>query len=105
MSELVAYVGAALLAAATIPQAGRLWRTRRAEQFSWGFILLNFAGITVLAWYSGVIREWALLTVNSVTGAFWALAFMVKVARETVDPHPGIFVEAREDFRVLYERV
>jgi uncharacterized protein with PQ loop repeat len=77
--SLVAATGACLLAAATLPQAVRLLRTREADDFSWAFSTLNFAGLALLAVRSFVIEEWAFLAVNTVTTLFWGLVLLVKL--------------------------
>lgn len=76
----MAYVGGALLTAATVPQAWRLWRTRDAGAFTWGFVLLNTVGILLLAWRSWEIGERAFLVLNVTTAAFWALVAWCKLA-------------------------
>lgn len=79
MTEAWAYAGAALLVAATLPQAARLLRTRRADDLAWSFIGLNFGGIAFLAIRSAELGEAAFLAVNLVTCAFWGLAAVVKL--------------------------
>ncbi|HVM44300.1 MAG TPA: hypothetical protein VM582_00090 [Candidatus Thermoplasmatota archaeon] len=68
-----------------LPQALRLARTRSARDFAWSFILLNLAGLVLLAARSGAIREWSFFAVNLVGAAFWALALLVK-ARHAAAP-------------------
>jgi uncharacterized protein with PQ loop repeat len=78
--SLVATTGACLLAAATLPQAVRLVRTREADDFSWAFGALNFAGLALLAARSFVIEEWAFVAINTITTLFWGLVLLVKLA-------------------------
>lgn len=78
MAEVWAYAGAALLAAATLPQAARLLRTRRADDLAWPFIGLNAVGIGFLALRSAELGEAAFLAVNLLTAGFWVLAAGVK---------------------------
>lgn len=78
MSELVAYAGATLLGVATLPQAAKLLRQRRADDFGWAFTLLNVAGLAMLAMRALVIEEWAFFAINALTTAFWGLAVGVK---------------------------
>ena len=80
MSEAWAYAGAALLFLATLPQAARLLRTRRADDLAWTFVVLNAVGIALLAWRSWEIGETAFLALNLSTVAFWARVAMVKLA-------------------------
>lgn len=79
MSTLAA-LGALLLGTATLPQAVRLLRTRRADDFGWTFSTLNAAGLALLAARSWVIEEWAFLAINTVTTLFWLLVLAVKLA-------------------------
>ncbi|HVE53347.1 MAG TPA: hypothetical protein VNB23_08175 [Ramlibacter sp.] len=78
MTEAWAYAGAALLAAATLPQAARLLRTRSAADFGWSFVLLNAAGLAFLAVRSAELGEVPFLLVNALAFAFWSLAATVK---------------------------
>lgn len=78
MSEALAYAGALLLLVATLPQAVRLLRTRRADDLAWSFVLLNAAGIALLALRSQEIGETAFLALNVGTALFWLLAALVK---------------------------
>jgi hypothetical protein len=80
LSEAWAYLGGALLVAATVPQAAHLLAKRRADDLSWPFVLLNAAGISLLAARSAVIGETAFLAVNLVTASFWGLAAAVKLS-------------------------
>lgn len=80
MSEWLATGGAVLLTAATLPQVVKLFRTRSARDFAWGFTLLNFAGISLIGLRSYEIQEWAFVAVNSFTATFWLLVFAMKFA-------------------------
>lgn len=73
--------GALLLSTATLPQAWVLLRGRSAEGFAWPFVLLNLAGLVLLAARSGRIGEWSFLAVNVVGALFWLLV-LVKKAHE-----------------------
>ena len=81
MSEILAYIGGAMLAAATLPQVVRLWRTRDAGAFAWGFVLLNAIGITLLAMRSWEIGERAFLLLNLTTASFWVFVALLKCRR------------------------
>lgn len=78
MSGLAA-LGALLLGAATLPQAVRLLRTRRAHDFGWTFSMLNAAGLALLAARSWIIEAWAFLAINTLTTLFWLLVLAVKL--------------------------
>ncbi|GEM_PF-2610274 len=78
MSAWWAYAGAALLVAATLPQAARLVRTRRADDLTWGFVALNAGGIALLGLRSAEIGEWGFVAVNASTAAFWLLVAGIK---------------------------
>jgi hypothetical protein len=78
MSEGWAYGGAALLAAATLPQAWRLARTRRAEDLGWSFLGLNATGIVLLALRSAELGEAPFVAANVLTAGFWGFAALVK---------------------------
>lgn len=80
MSAWWSYAGAALLVAATLPQAARLLRMRRADEMTWGFVALNAAGITLLGLRSAQIGEWDFVVVNAFTAAFWATVALVKTS-------------------------
>lgn len=82
MSAWWAYAGAALLVAATVPQAVRLVRTRRADDLAWSFVGLNVVGIALLGARSAQIGEWGFVAVNASTTAFWLLAASVKARGE-----------------------
>lgn len=79
MSETWAYAGGALLVLATIPQVAKLLRTRRADDLAWGFVLLNVAGIALLAARSWEIGETAFLALNVTTALFWLLVAAIKI--------------------------
>lgn len=79
MSEAIAYLGATLLFAATLPQAARLLRARRADEMGWAFVVLNSVGIGLLAWRSFEIGERAFLALNLGTGAFWLMVGAIKL--------------------------
>jgi uncharacterized protein with PQ loop repeat len=78
----IATTGAAMLAAATLPQVLRLWQRRRARDLGWSFAALNFAGLALLAARSLVIEEWAFVAINAVTCTFWGGVLAVKLADE-----------------------
>ena len=78
LSALWSYAGAALLVAATIPQALRLARTRDATGLTWGFVALNATGIALLGARSAELGEWSFVAANAATAAFWLLAAAVK---------------------------
>lgn len=80
MTEALAYVGGGLLVLAAAPQTVELVRRRSAVGLHGGFVILNLAGIALLALRSWEIGERAFLAVNLVTGGFWALALGLKVA-------------------------
>ena len=79
MSVALAYLGAALLAVATVPQAVKLLRTRSARDLGWGFVALNIAGIALFAARSAELGEVPFLAANLVTAGFWGLAGAVKL--------------------------
>lgn len=81
MSAL-AYAGAALLAAATVPQAVALTRERTARGFTWPFVLLNLGGLVLLSLRSVQIDEPAFFAVNALGVLFWSGLAFVKT-RET----------------------
>ena len=81
LSEALSYAGAALLFLATLPQAAKLLRTRRADDLAWSFVLLNFVGITLLGLRSVEIRETAFVLLNASTALFWLLAAAVKLGQ------------------------
>lgn len=87
--SLLAYAGAALLAAATIPQAWRLLRTRRAGDFGWAFVLLNLVGLLLLAMRSAELGEGAFLGVNLLAAGFWLLVMLVKAWELGNPPSPS----------------
>jgi MtN3 and saliva related transmembrane protein len=80
VSALLAYIGGAMLTAAILPQVVKLWRTRDASSFAWGFVALNAIGIALLAWRSYEIGERAFLILNVTTALFWAFVAVVKLA-------------------------
>lgn len=82
----IAFAGASLLGAATLPQAVRLLRTRRAGDFGWAFTVLNFVGLALLATRSWIIEEWAFLAINVLTTTFWGLVAVVKLHARTHPP-------------------
>lgn len=81
MSAWVGVAGAALLAASVLPQGWKLLRSWRADDFGWPFVLLNLAGLVLLAARSGELREWAFVAVNLLGAAFWLLVLAVKAWR------------------------
>ena len=87
MSEAFSYAGAALLFLATLPQAWRLLKTRRADDLAWSFILLNAVGIALLLLRSLEIRETAFVFLNASTVLFWGLVAAVKLG-QTRTPAP-----------------
>lgn len=78
MSELIAYVGSAILAVATVPQAVRLFREGHADSFGWPFVVLNAAGISFLLARAVEIGEAAFVLVNLMGVAFWGYATVLK---------------------------
>lgn len=81
MSEAFSYAGAALLFLATLPQAAKLLRTRKADDLAWSFIVLNMVGITLLGLRSLEIRETAFVLLNASTALFWGLVAAVKLGQ------------------------
>lgn len=81
MSEAYSYAGAALLFLATLPQAWRLLKTRRADDLAWSFVLLNALGIALLLARSLEIRETAYVLLNASTLLFWTLVAGVKTTQ------------------------
>lgn len=75
---MVGVAGALLLGAATIPQAAKLLRERRAEDFHYGFIILNLVGLILLSMRSAELREWAFLGINLLGAFFWLFVFAIK---------------------------
>lgn len=94
----LAVVGSALLAASTLPQAWALLRTQRADGFGWPFVLLNLAGLVLLALRSAQLGEAPFVAVNALGAAFWALVAAVKLRSVSV----GLW---RNDHGILYLRV
>lgn len=78
MSALLGLAGAVLLGTATVPQAAKLWRERRVDDFHWWFILLNFVGLLFLTMRSAELREWAFFAVNLTGACFWLFVFALK---------------------------
>ena len=79
-----------MLFLATLPQAARLLKTRRADDLAWSFILLNAAGISLLLLRSLEIGENAFVLLNASTVVFWLLVAVVKVTqRATPGALPG----------------
>lgn len=78
MSAAWSIAGGILLAAATVPQAVKLVRTRDVHGFAWAFITLNFVGILFLLVRSLEIREWPFVAINAITAAFWLLVIVLK---------------------------
>lgn len=78
MSALVGLAGALLLGAATIPQAAKLLRERRADDFHYGFILLNLVGLLLLTMRSAELAEWAFVGINLLGALFWLFVFALK---------------------------
>lgn len=72
-------VGAALLGAAIIPQAIELAKRRRVDELRYGFIVLNLAGLALLAMRSAEMGEWAFVTINLTAGLFWLATLAVKM--------------------------
>jgi len=89
MSDLWAYTGASLLVLATLPQVVKLLRTRRTEDFAFGFVLLNLAGLVFLAIRSLEIGEVAFLAINVLSAFFWALLLGMKIVTATT-PDPVV---------------
>lgn len=79
MSEAYAAMGGILLTIATIPQAWRILRGAPVDEFAWGFILLNVAGIGLLAMRAFEIGERAMLAMNVATLGFWSLVACAKM--------------------------
>lgn len=73
-----AWIGALLLAAATVPQAVRFARGGGVDDFGWPFVMLNAAGLGLLLLRAVEIREWAFAGVNGATFAFWAFVGALK---------------------------
>ncbi|MHB8585719.1 MAG: PQ-loop domain-containing transporter [Thermoplasmatota archaeon] len=71
MSDALAYLGAALLTAATIPQAVRLVRRRSATDFGWPFVAMNAGGLVFLVARSLELAEIPFVIVNLVGLTFW----------------------------------
>lgn len=78
VSEAWAYVGSAILAVATVPQAVRLFRDGHADSFGWTFVALNTVGIALLLARAVAIREPAFVLVNAMGVAFWGYATFLK---------------------------
>lgn len=78
MSALVGLAGALLLGGATIPQAAKLLRERRADDFHYGFILLNLAGLVLLTMRGAELAEWPFVGINLLGAAFWLFVFALK---------------------------
>lgn len=93
--SLTATIGAVLLAAATVPQAVRLVRTRKADDFGWTFAGLNFVGLALLTVRSFVIEEWAFVAINTITTLFWGLVLLVKAIPVARQARPATIVRRR----------
>jgi len=85
VSELWSALGALLLGGAIVPQVVRLARRRSAQDFGWPFVLLNLAGLMLLALRGAELGETAFLAINLAAAGFWLFAFAVK-AWEAANP-------------------
>jgi hypothetical protein len=80
--------GAVLLAGATLPQFVRLLRHRRADDFGWAFIVLNFVGLALLAVRSIELGEAAVAAINTLTCLFWGTVGVIKLRPPRSKPPP-----------------
>ncbi|HET6403404.1 MAG TPA: hypothetical protein VFH78_02050 [Candidatus Thermoplasmatota archaeon] len=98
------------MGAATFPQIVKLLRERRADDFHYGFVLLNLAGLVLLSARSMELREWAFLGINVLGALFWLFVLALKAldlphrAPARVPASQTAAAPARRDVIELYTR-
>jgi MtN3 and saliva related transmembrane protein len=78
ITELAGYVGSVLTTGAFAPQVWRTWRTRRAEDISWGLLLVFGAGILCWSVYGWSLGSSQILVTQTGTGVGILLLIVFK---------------------------
>ena len=78
MLVAVSVVAAVLTTGSFLPQARRTLRTRRADDFAWGYLAMLGTGIALWCIYGALAGEAALFFANIVTLGFVLLIAQVK---------------------------
>jgi MtN3 and saliva related transmembrane protein len=75
----VGLLAAALTTSSFFPQALKTWRSQRADDFSWSYLLLFGVGILMWNLYGLLRRDTAITVANTVTLALVGVIILTKL--------------------------
>ncbi|HIK19780.1 MAG TPA: SemiSWEET transporter [Synechococcus sp. M44_DOE_062] len=75
----VGLLAATLTTASFFPQAWKTWRSQRADDFSWSYLLLFGMGILMWDLYGLLRRDAAILLANTITLALVGVIILTKL--------------------------
>lgn len=78
-TDLLGYLAAILTTTAFIPQAVRVWRTRRTQDLSLGMYSVFTAGVALWLAYGLIIRAWPVAAANAITLLLALFILVMKV--------------------------
>ena len=78
MTVLIGLLAAALTTGAWLPQIWRTWRTRSAEDLSWGYVGTTAVGMGTWLAYGLLTRDPAVIAANVVTLGLLTLLTVLK---------------------------
>lgn len=79
MTELIGFAAAFLTTAAFIPQALKVYKTRKTDDLSFGLFSMLFVGISLWFIYGLLIGAMPIIAANGVTLVFVAYILWMKI--------------------------
>lgn len=79
MTELIGFAAAFLTTAAFIPQALKVYKTRKTDDLSFGLFFMLFVGISLWFIYGLLIGAMPIIAANGITLVFVAYILWMKI--------------------------
>lgn len=79
MTELIGFVAAFLTTVAFIPQALKVYKTRKTDDLSFGLFFMLFVGISLWFVYGLLISAMPIIAANGITLVFVAYILWMKI--------------------------
>lgn len=79
MTELIGFAAAFLTTAAFIPQALKVYKTRKTDDLSFGLFFMLFVGISLWFIYGLLISAMPIIVANGITLVFVAYILWMKI--------------------------
>ena len=79
ITPLIGYAAGALTVASYVPQAIRVWRTRKVNDLSYGMFALLVVSCALWTAFGILLRSWPIIITNTLAGLLNVAIFTAKI--------------------------